>query len=174
MYAEGLPAEVRLKALTRDDRLPFVFEAGDSETHFTNGYDPDPRARQLSALLRPATLARILLGTDAADEDAPIWRAKVRHLPELDTTALRPAQITAINGVEQSQHFDQPLVQMATGASKTFTAVTLAYRLLKSGGVGILILTSSCGPSRSSKTTSPASTPQRIMSRSHPILAGPG
>ena len=27
MYAEGLPAEVRLKALTVDGRLPFVFEA---------------------------------------------------------------------------------------------------------------------------------------------------
>src|SRR5690349_20389570 len=27
MYAEGLPAEVRLSALTVDGRLPFVFEA---------------------------------------------------------------------------------------------------------------------------------------------------
>ena len=26
MYAEGLPADVRLKALTRDGRLPFVFD----------------------------------------------------------------------------------------------------------------------------------------------------
>jgi type I restriction enzyme, R subunit len=45
MYAEGLPAEVRLKAVTTDGRLPFVFEASGSETHFTNGYDPNPRAQ---------------------------------------------------------------------------------------------------------------------------------
>ncbi|MEV5694278.1 hypothetical protein [Micromonospora globbae] len=35
MYAEGLPPAVRLKALTRGGRLPFVFEASGSETHFT-------------------------------------------------------------------------------------------------------------------------------------------
>ena len=43
MYAEGLPAEVRLKAVTTGGRLPFVFEASGSEIHFTNGYDPNPR-----------------------------------------------------------------------------------------------------------------------------------
>ena len=136
MYAEGLPSEIRLKALTTDGRLPFVFEASGTETHFTNGYDPDARSRQLFAFPGPATLARIIRDAEA-DEDSPTWRAKVRHLPELDTTSLRPAQITAINGVEHSlavQHFDRSLVQMATGAGKTYTAVTLAYRLLKFGG----------------------------------------
>src|SRR5690348_7179768 len=37
MYATGLPADVRLKALTVDGRLPFAFEASGTETHFTNG-----------------------------------------------------------------------------------------------------------------------------------------
>jgi hypothetical protein len=60
MYAEGLPAEVRLKALTLDGRLPFVFEASGSETHMTNGYDPVPRARRIFAVPTPATLARIV------------------------------------------------------------------------------------------------------------------
>jgi len=58
MYADGLPPAVRLKALTRDGRLPFVFEASGSETHFTNGYDPHPRARRIFAFPQPATLAR--------------------------------------------------------------------------------------------------------------------
>ncbi|GGB26309.1 type III restriction endonuclease subunit R [Flexivirga endophytica] len=136
MYAEGLPSDIRLKALTKDGRLPFIFEASGTETHFTNGYDPDARSRQLFAFPQPATLARIIRDAEA-DEDSPTWRAKVRHLPELDTTSLRPAQITAINGVEHSlaaQQFDRSLVQMATGAGKTYTAVTLAYRLLKFGG----------------------------------------
>lgn len=34
MYAEGLPAEVRLKAVTTDGRLPFVFEASGSVLHY--------------------------------------------------------------------------------------------------------------------------------------------
>ncbi|MDF8264876.1 type I restriction endonuclease subunit R [Luteipulveratus flavus] len=136
MYADGLPAEVRLKALTVDGRLPFVVEASGTETHLTNGYDPEPRARRLFNVPRPETLARIMRDA-ATDPGRPTWRAKVRHLPPLDTSALRPAQITAIEGVERSlaeQHFDRSLVQMATGAGKTYTAVTSAYRLLKFGG----------------------------------------
>jgi type I restriction enzyme R subunit len=54
MYAEGLSAAQRLQAVTVADRLPFVFEASGSETHFTNGYDPQPRARKLFAFPQPA------------------------------------------------------------------------------------------------------------------------
>ncbi len=142
MYAEGLPADVRLKMLTVDGRLPFVFEASGTETHFTNGFDPDPRARRLFNFPRPETLARTLRDSvafvdDEGSGDWATWRGKVRNLPPLDVAPLRPAQITAINGIEQSlveQRFDRSLVQMATGAGKTFTAVTQAYRLLKHGG----------------------------------------
>ena len=136
MYAEGLPADVRLAAKTRDGRLPFVFEASGTETHFTNGFDPDPRARLIFNVPRPETLARLLREADDAP-DAPTWRARVRNLPTLDAAGLRPAQIEAITGIEASlaaQHCDRSLVQMATGAGKTYTAVTEAYRLLKFGG----------------------------------------
>lgn len=136
MYATGLPAEVRLKALTVEGRLPFVFEASGSETHLTNGYDPDPRARAIFAFPRPETIARIL--RDAEERpDTPTWRARVRAMPELATEGLRPAQIDAVTGIERSlaeQRFDRCLVQMATGAGKTYTAVTSCYRLLKYGG----------------------------------------
>jgi type I restriction enzyme, R subunit len=136
MYAEGLPTDVRLKAVTTDGRLPFVFEASGSETHFTNGYDPNPRARRVFAFPQPSTLARTLRDA-TADSEHPTWRGKVTVMPELDIKMLRPAQITAISGIERSlaeQHFDRSLVQMATGAGKTFAAVTTAYRLLKHGG----------------------------------------
>ncbi|WP_405179371.1 DEAD/DEAH box helicase family protein [Nocardia sp. NBC_01377] len=136
MYAEGLPPEVRLKALTVDGRLPFVFESSGTELHFTNGYDPEPRARTLFHFPRPVTLARVLRDAEA-DPEAPTWRGKVRSLPELDTSGLRPAQITAIRGIEKSlseQRHKRSLVQMATGAGKTYTAVTQSYRLLKFGG----------------------------------------
>jgi type I restriction enzyme R subunit len=136
MYADGLPPAVRLKALTHDGRLPFVFEASGSETHFTNGYDPQPRARRVFGFPQPSTLARTVRDAEA-DPQRPTWRAKVRHLPALDTAPLRPAQITAIAGIERSlaeQRHDRSLVQMATGAGKTYTAVTECYRLLKHGG----------------------------------------
>jgi type I restriction enzyme R subunit len=136
MYAEGLPPEVRLKALTTDGRLPFIFEASGSETHVTNGYDPAPRARRIFNVPRPETLARIVRDVEA-DADNPTWRAKVQHMPDLLTEGLRPAQIDAVLGIERSlaeQHFDRSLVQMATGAGKTYTAVTESYRLLKYAG----------------------------------------
>ena len=136
MYAGGLAADVRLKALTVDGRLPFVFEASGSETHFTNGYDPDPRSRRIFSFPQPATLARTLRDA-GADLVLATWRAKVRVLPALDEKPMRPAQIKAIAGIERSlveQRFDRSLVQMATGAGKTYTAVTTACRLLKHGG----------------------------------------
>jgi type I restriction enzyme, R subunit len=135
-YADGLRPEVRLKALTHHGRLPFVFEASGSETQFTNGYDPKPRARRIFHFPRPHALARIMRAA-SEDPSQPTWRAKVHHLPVLVTEALRPAQIEAINGLERAleeQRFDRSLVQMATGAGKTFTAVTLCYRLLRYGG----------------------------------------
>ncbi|WP_249523194.1 type I restriction endonuclease subunit R [Modestobacter marinus] len=135
-YAAGLPAAVRLKALTLDDRLPFVFEASGSELHITNGYDPVPRARALFSFPRPETLARTVRN---AEDDAATatWRGRVRTMPDLIIEGLRPAQITAVQGIERSlaeQRYSRSLVQMATGAGKTYTAVTSCYRLLKHGG----------------------------------------
>ena len=66
MYAEGLRADVRLKALTVDGRLPFVFEASGTETHFTNGYDPDARARRVFAFPKPKPPPGDALSNDAA------------------------------------------------------------------------------------------------------------
>jgi len=136
MYADGLPDAIAKRAVTISGRLPFVVEANGSETHFTNGFDPDARARRLFCIPRPESLAKVIRDAET-DPDRPTWRAKVRDLPELETTALRPAQITAIEGIERSlaeQHHDRSLVQMATGAGKTYTAVTTAYRLLTYGG----------------------------------------
>jgi type I restriction enzyme R subunit len=138
MYATGLPEAHRKRAIQHEGRLPFVFEASGTETHFTNGMDPDPRARQLFHFPRPETLALFVRDGRSSQLGQPAtWRGKVQMLPPLQTEALRPAQITAIEGIERSlaeQRFDRSLVQMATGAGKTFTAVTEAYRLLKAGG----------------------------------------
>ncbi|MFH9677931.1 type I restriction endonuclease subunit R [Streptomyces globisporus] len=136
MYATGLPPEHRKRAHTVGDRIPFVFEASGSETHFTNGYDPEPRARRIFNFPKPTTLARIV--REAQDDPAfPTWRAKVRSMPPLNEERLRPAQTEAISETEASlaaQRADRSLIQMATGAGKTHTAVTLSYRLLKHAG----------------------------------------
>ena len=51
----------------------------------------------------------------------------------MDKSGLRPAQIKAIENLELSFKNNRPkaLIQMATGAGKTFTACTFVYRLLK-------------------------------------------
>ncbi|WP_448256075.1 type I restriction endonuclease subunit R [Microbacterium aurum] len=138
MYATGLPDSHAKRAVTIAARLPFIFEASGTETHFTNGYDPSPRARRIFAFPKPATLARQVREA-TENPDAPTWRARVHGMRELDRSSLRPAQIDAVEGVERSlreQRFSRSLIQMATGAGKTYTAVTEAYRLLTYGGFG--------------------------------------
>jgi type I restriction enzyme R subunit len=57
-------------------------------------------------------------------------------MPPLDPERLRDSQVDAVNGVEASLATNHPraLVQMATGAGKTYTAATLCYRLLVAPG----------------------------------------
>lgn len=55
-YARGLPAA--LPAWSRP--LPFVWESTGVETHFTNGLDPEPRARSVFAFFRPELLVQWL------------------------------------------------------------------------------------------------------------------
>ena len=52
-YAKGLPDA--LPAWQRP--LRFVYESTGAETHFTNGLDPEPRARNVFAFHRPEMLA---------------------------------------------------------------------------------------------------------------------
>jgi type I restriction enzyme R subunit len=68
-------------------------------------------------------------------------RGLLRHMPALERTGLRPAQFDAINSLEVSlgQNRMRALIQMATGAGKTFTAASECYRLLKHGRSGRLL-----------------------------------
>ena len=137
MYATGLPEDLKDFAGLREDRLPFVFEASGSETQFTNGFDPSPRARKIFNFPKPETLARIIRDAEA-DPDAPTWRAKVQQMPQFGDYELRAAQFDAVANIEKSlaaQTHSRSLVQMATGAGKTRMAVTESYRLIKYGGV---------------------------------------
>eukprot|EP01035_Chromulina_nebulosa_P035448 gene35448-47651_t len=80
----------------------------------------------------PATLAAWLTEPDTL-------RARLAALPAahpLPTTHLRACQIEAITALEASFAADRPraLIQMATGAGKTYTACAFTYRLIKFAG----------------------------------------
>ncbi|WP_206021995.1 type I restriction-modification enzyme R subunit C-terminal domain-containing protein [Rhodoferax bucti] len=145
-YAQGLPTA--LPAWRRP--LPFVWESTGIETHFTNGLDPEPRARAVFAFFRPELLVQwlALLPPAAAGQgvsEAPgTFLARMRSMPQLVTQwgsggasyQLWPAQIGAITNLEKSLAANKPkaLIQMATGSGKTFTSIGFIYRLIKFGG----------------------------------------
>jgi len=135
-YAAGLTSSQKLNAVLVKDRLPFVYEATDTEVFFTNHFEPEPRSRAIFNFQKSSTLASYIRDWQA-DPEAATWRAKVHQLPPTDDYDLRPASRRSVEGIEKSlcsnQH-SRSLVQMATGAGKTRMAVTESYRLLKFGG----------------------------------------
>ncbi|WP_196444803.1 DEAD/DEAH box helicase family protein [Planomonospora sp. ID67723] len=133
-YAERLTASQQMQAWRMP--LPFRYETTATETHFTNTLDPNPRSREVFSFHRPETLARWMRAAED-DEAAPTLRAKLHcGLPELAEKGLRPAQVRAVKGLEAALQRNEPrsLIQMATGAGKTYTAVTSSYRLLQHAG----------------------------------------
>jgi type I restriction enzyme R subunit len=111
------------------DHLRFDYESTGDETYFRDTLDPKPRSRRLFAFHQPQTLHRWLKETDTL-------RGRLMQLPALDAARLRECQIDAVSGLEASLAQDHPrsLIQMATGAGKTFTACTFSWRLLKHAG----------------------------------------
>lgn len=118
-------ANAKLKYL-KNDPLPFVYESTGTVTRFTDFRDPKPRGRTVFSFHKPETIAEWL-------KRGRSLRERLQNLPSLDHTGLRPAQITAIENLEESFKNNRPraLIQMATGAGKTYTAATFIYRLLK-------------------------------------------
>ncbi|MES2885015.1 MAG: type I restriction-modification enzyme R subunit C-terminal domain-containing protein [Pseudomonadota bacterium] len=110
--------------------LPFLFEATGQVIRFTDGRDPAPRSRELFHFFTPDTLAHWLA------QPQTLRRRLVEEIPALPTQNLRACQISAVTGLEKSLALNKPraLIHMATGAGKTFTAITAVYRLLKFGG----------------------------------------
>ncbi|HAV42766.1 TPA: type I site-specific deoxyribonuclease [bacterium] len=106
--------------------LPFAYESTGIETFFRDTRDPEPRSRRVFAFHKPETLKEWLSHSDTL-------RARLKYLPQLITRDLRDCQIEAIQNLEQSLAESKPraLVQMASGAGKTYTAITLIYRLIK-------------------------------------------
>ena len=116
------------KWIKNEYRIRFDYEATDKLTRFTDYDDIKYRSRTVFSFHRPETLLALLKHPDTI-------RNNMKRFPEFDPTGFRKCQITAIENLDASFADNRPkaLVQMATGAGKTFTAITAAYRLLKYG-----------------------------------------
>ncbi len=116
-----------LKWRLQTQPLPFLFECTGQIIRFTDDRDPAPRSREIFHFFRPEQLAAWLEQADT------LRRRLAEKRPELPPRNLRECQISAVSGLEQALALNKPraLVHMATGAGKTFTAITAGYRLLK-------------------------------------------
>jgi len=118
--------------------LPYQYASDGHRILFRDTRDPEFRFREVFWFHQVETVARWLREADA-DREAPTYRARLRkRLPELEHTEveegrLRVAQYDAVSGFERAlrRGNQRALIQMATGAGKTFAAVTACYRLLK-------------------------------------------
>ena len=113
-----------------DYRIRFVYEATGKLTRFTDYADIKYRSRSIFTFHQPQELQRLMKQQDTI-------RNRMKQFPDFDTTGFRKCQVEAISNLEKSFAANRPkaLIQMATGAGKTFTAITAVYRLLKHTGV---------------------------------------
>ena len=112
-----------------DEHLIYDYESTGDETFFRNLRDPRARSRRLFAFHRPETLHEWV-------QQPETLRARLQGLPPLDPKGLRHCQVEAIQGLEKSLAAGNPraLIQLATGAGKTFTACSFSYRLIREAG----------------------------------------
>ncbi len=129
-YSEGVPAAI--PAPRRP--LPFCYQSTGIETRFTNLLEPQASSRNVFCFHRPETLSRWLKDELSNPNSTP--KARLGSMPVLLEEGLRPAQVIAVRALEDSLRHGRPraLVQMATGAGKTYTACSLLYRLIKFAG----------------------------------------
>ncbi|SHH25370.1 DEAD/DEAH box helicase family protein [Bradyrhizobium erythrophlei] len=122
-------ADVPKHLLREEGQVRFEYVASGTETLFRDHADPDPVSRRVFSFHRPETLEREL-------REPLTLRGRLWAMPPFITDGLRACQIDAVSALEISMAQNRPraLVQMATGAGKTFTACTLSYRLLAHAG----------------------------------------
>ncbi len=118
-----------MKFIKKVNELPFQYESTGTETFFTDARDPLPRQREIFSFHKPETL------DDWLKQNGTL-RTRLKNYPKLIEEGLRECQIKAIVNLEKSFADTRPraLIQMATGAGKTYTAITAVYRLLKYAG----------------------------------------
>ena len=130
----GRYANSTFKWVREDYSIRFAYEATDKLVRFTDYKDIKYRSRTVFSFHCPETLRELLRQPDTI-------RNNMKHFPVLDETGFRKCQVNAIKKLDESFADNRPkaLVQMATGAGKTFTAITASYRLLKYGKINRIL-----------------------------------
>ena len=110
----------------QEGQVRFEYVASGTEVLFRDHADPAPRSRRLFFFHRAETLRRWLA-------DPMTILNRLQSMPPLLTERLRECQIDAVTKLEASLAADHPraLIQMATGAGKTYTACVFSHRLLE-------------------------------------------
>lgn len=129
-------ANAPLKWINNKQPLPFLYQSNSVIIHFTDSRDPKPRAREIFNFYRPETLQQEFdKGTSLRQRLQTIPPLNPYQLP-VQELGLRDCQEKAIINLEESFKYARPraLIQMATGAGKTYTAITAMYRLIKFAG----------------------------------------
>lgn len=123
-------AKSTFKWIKSDYSIRFAYETTDKLIRFTDYQDIKHRSRTVFSFHRPESLQALLAQPDTI-------RNNMKRFPLLDETGFRTCQVNAIKNLELSFSENRPraLIQMATGAGKTFAAITAAYRLLKYGNM---------------------------------------
>lgn len=121
-------ASSTFKWINYEYHIRFAYEATDKIARFTDYDDIKYRSRAVFNFHQPQTLQKLLAMSDTI-------RNNMKHFPSFDAKGFRKCQITAIENLDKSlsENRSKALVQMATGAGKTFTAITASYRMLKYG-----------------------------------------
>lgn len=119
-------AESGLKYIKTIPYIRFAYEATDLITHFCDYDDMKFRSREIFTFHKPETLEKWMQESDTL-------RNRLKTFPSFNQTGFRACQTEAILNLEKSFNDSRPraLIQMATGAGKTYTAITSVYRLLK-------------------------------------------
>ena len=121
-------------------KLRFLYAATSELIYFIDKKDPEPRSREVFSFPRPETLRLLMTKFERGNFRGKTMRGHLKLLADqpLNESAYRKCQIEAIRNLEQKcfkANAPRALISMATGAGKTYTAITSIYRLLKYGGV---------------------------------------
>jgi len=115
-----------IKGLSQKPDIRFVYESTGVITNFRDTHDEKTRSREVFTFHRPETLEEWL-------KDESTLRNRMKSFTYFNDDGFRDCQVKAILNLEKSFSENKPraLIQMATGAGKTYTAITSVYRLLK-------------------------------------------
>lgn len=121
-YADILPDWIQVWKTP----LPFIFLSNGNTLLFKDMHEKESKYKELKKMLTPKQLVE-LAGSDITSQ-----YARLPSVPPVGPKGLRTCQAEAITNLELSfkQGKKRALIVLATGAGKTFTACTAAYRLL--------------------------------------------